>query len=141
MADDQEVDLADRYVALWNEPDRDTRRELLRAVWVEDGVHRLDPPKDLRDSAAAIGFRRPALEARGYEELEDRVSRAHEEFVAHGEFVFRHVDDVGRIGNLVKFHWQMLRTDGGDVAAAGLEILVVDDDDLRIREDYQFVER
>lgn len=101
-----EVDLADRYVALWNEPDRDARRQLLRGLWADNAVHRLQPPEEMRASARAIGFPDAMLEARGHEQLEWRVSRAYDEFVAPGMHAFRRRDDVARVGNIVKFHWR-----------------------------------
>ena len=30
-------ELADRYVALWNEPDPDQRRRMIAGLWTEDG--------------------------------------------------------------------------------------------------------
>ena len=30
---------ADRYVAVWNEPDPEERRARIAAMWIEDGVH------------------------------------------------------------------------------------------------------
>jgi hypothetical protein len=29
--------LVDRYVALWNEPDPDARRKMIRELWAPDG--------------------------------------------------------------------------------------------------------
>jgi len=40
---------------------------------------------------------------------------------------------------VVKFNWDMVPSGGGDVAGAGLEILVLDEDG-RIETDYQFIE-
>jgi hypothetical protein len=34
------IELADRYVAVWNEPSREARRAAVRDLWAEDGVHR-----------------------------------------------------------------------------------------------------
>ena len=31
--------LADRYVAVWNEPDEQRRRDAIAALWVPDGRH------------------------------------------------------------------------------------------------------
>jgi hypothetical protein len=45
-------ELVDRYVAVWNEPDADRRRECIAALWAEDGAHFT-----------------PSLEARGYREM------------------------------------------------------------------------
>jgi hypothetical protein len=134
-----EIDLADRYVALWNEPDAGARRGLLRALWSDGAVHRLRPPEEMRAAARAVGFPDALLEARGHDELERRVTRAYHEFVSPGTFVFRSRDDVARLGNVVKFHWEMVPKEGGDVAGVGLEFLIVDDE-LRILEDYQFIE-
>ncbi|HEX8861242.1 MAG TPA: hypothetical protein VGC06_19535, partial [Actinomycetes bacterium] len=68
-----------------------------------------------------------------------RVTRSYEEFVAPGEFVFRPRDNVARLGNVVKFNWEMVPVGGGEAAGVGLEILILDDDG-RIRIDYQFIE-
>jgi hypothetical protein len=39
-------DLVGRYVALWNEPDPDTRRATIRELWSSDGSHVLvNPPE------------------------------------------------------------------------------------------------
>jgi hypothetical protein len=36
--------LVDRYVALWNEPDRDIRRNAIRDLWAPDGAQVLVDP-------------------------------------------------------------------------------------------------
>ncbi len=136
MSDLQE--LTDRYVAVWNEPDGDRRRKLLRELWTEDGVQILQPPREIREASAALGMT-ATLEARGHVALEARVTRSYEDFVAPGEFVFRPRDNVARLNEIVKFNWEMVRTAGDEVAAVGLEILVLGDDG-RIRIDYQFIE-
>ena len=46
------TELADRYVALWNEPDPDRRRQLIAGLWTEDGSHILQPPQEIREVAA-----------------------------------------------------------------------------------------
>jgi hypothetical protein len=48
-------------------------------------------------------------------------------------------DNADRLRDVVKFNWEMVPAAGGDAAAAGLEILVLDDDG-RITADYQFIE-
>ena len=83
------ADLVERYVALWNDPDPDARRSAIQALWAQDGAQILQPPVQMRAEAAAIGFGAPTLEARGHAELELRVARAHQEFVATGEYLFR----------------------------------------------------
>ena len=42
------AELADKYVALWNEPDADRRRRMIAKLWAEDGRHILQPPQEIR---------------------------------------------------------------------------------------------
>jgi hypothetical protein len=130
-------DLVDRYVALWNEPDADRRRRAVAELWTEDAVHFLQPPQEVREAAAALDVT-AVFQARGHRELDARVGRAYEQFVAPGEYSFRSQGTDARIGDVVKFRWEMVST-GGVVAAVGLEFLVLDADG-RIRLDYQFIE-
>ena len=132
-------ELADRYVALWNEPDPDLRRAAIAELWTEDGVHILQPPEEMRDIAARPGIALTArLEARGHAALETRAESAYEAFVAPGQFNFRRRDDAERLADVVKFRWEMVSHDG-QVAGVGLEFLVLAPDG-RIRCDYQFIE-
>ena len=136
----QTIDLAERYVAMWNEADPDARRGVIRELWAEDAAHILQPPQEMRETAATIGFFAPVLEARGRRALEARVERAHEEFVASGEYVFRPRGDTIQLGDVVKFGWEMIRVAGGEQAGAGVEFVILDVHG-RIRADYQFIER
>jgi hypothetical protein len=131
-------ELADRYVAVWNEPDADRRRKAITQLWTQDGVQLLQPPQEVREAAMRLGLT-PTLEARGHDELKVRVTRSYEEFIAPGKFVFRARDNVARLRNVVKFNWEMVPTGSGEAAGAGLEILILDDDG-RIQIDYQFIE-
>ncbi|GAA0247349.1 hypothetical protein [Cryptosporangium japonicum] len=131
--------LADRYAAVWNEPDADRRRARIAELWAPDGVHVLQPPEELRKAAAELGFDRSTLEARGAESLEFRIRRAYDSFVAPGAYRFRARPDAERLADVVKFHWEMVGHDDGEVAAVGCEVLVLDRDG-RIARDYQFIE-
>jgi len=131
--------LAEQYAALWNEPDPNVRRTIIRMLWAPDGEHILDPPQELRRPAQALGFEAPTLEMRGYGTIETRAARAYEEFVAPGEYVFRPRDNAARLRNIVKFNWEMVSTTTGNVAGVGLEVLVLNDQG-HISIDYQFVE-
>jgi hypothetical protein len=131
-------DLADRYVALWNEPDPDRRRELIEGLWTEDGSHILQPPQEMREIAAGPGLGLVAtLEARGYAELEARAATAYEQWVGSGTMTFRRRDDVEQLGDVVKFHWEGVSPDG-EVTGVGLDFLVLGPDG-RILRDYQFI--
>ncbi|MEW1887860.1 hypothetical protein ACGFR6_14135 [Streptomyces sp. NPDC048567] len=139
MADIDIHELTDRYVAVWNEPDAERRRAAVRALWAADAIHVLRPPQEVREVAEGLGFDRLLLEARGYDALDFRVTRAHEEFVAPGTFVFRSRGNADRIRDVVKFNWEMAPRDGGEAAGVGLEVLVLGPDG-RIVSDYQFIE-
>jgi len=139
MIDINPRELVGRYVAVWNEPDAELRRKAIHDLWTENGVHILQPPQEIRKAAAGLGFTSTTLEARGYDALEVRVTRAYQEFVAPGEFTFNPRDNADRLDNVVKFNWEMVPSGGGEVAGVGLEILVLDEDG-RIKTDYQFIE-
>jgi hypothetical protein len=133
------AELADRYVAVWNEPDPDRRSAAVAGLWTEDGAHILQPPEEIAEIAARPGTGLTArLEAVGHAALEARVTSAYEEFIAPGEFSFRRRDDVERLADVVKFRWEMVSKDG-EVAGVGLEFLVLAHDG-RIRRDFQFIE-
>jgi hypothetical protein len=139
MTDIDPQELVRRYVAVWNEPDAELRRKAIHHLWAEDGAHILQPPQEIRRAAAELGFPSTTLQARGHDELEVRVTRAYQEFVAPGEFTFQPRDNADRLGNIVKFNWEMIPTGGREAAGAGLEILILDEDG-RIKTDYQFIE-
>jgi hypothetical protein len=132
--------LADRYLALWNEPDADRRRRMIAELWTEGGRHVLQPPQEIRGIAAQPGIGLTAiLEARGYEEIEARVSSAYEHWVGSEGLRFRGRDDADRLGDVVKFHWEAVDKDG-ETFAVGLNVIVLAADG-RIERDYTFVER
>ncbi|MFC7530597.1 hypothetical protein [Actinoplanes sp. GCM10030250] len=139
MADIDLKNLTDLYVSVWGEPDAERRRDTIRRLWSADAVHVLQPPQEMRQAAEGLGFDRLVLEARGHDALESRVTRAYEEFVAPGTFVFRSRGDADRLQDVVKFRWEMVPRTGGDPAGTGLEILLLGPDG-RIVSDYQFIE-
>jgi hypothetical protein len=129
----------ERYVALWNEPDTAARRAAIRQLSAADGTQVLEPPEDITAAAAVLGFPAPLLEVRGHDELEVRVTRAHEEFVAPGRYAFRARRNAARLRDVVKFNWEMVEVADGTVAAVGLDVFVLDGEG-RIRVDHQWVE-
>jgi hypothetical protein len=133
------AELAEKYFALWNEPDADRRRRMIAELWTEDGRHILQPPQEIRAIAAQPGIGLTAiLEARGYEAIEARVASAYEHWVGSEGLSFRGRDDAERLGDVVKFHWEAVSPEG-DVAAVGL-VFVILGEDGRIRRDYVFIE-
>src|ERR671918_1194136 len=132
------AELAEKYVALWNEPDADRRRRMIAALWAEDGRHILEPPQEIRAIAAQPGIALTAiLEARGYEQIEARATSAYEHWVGSEGLSFRGRDDADRLGDVVKLHWEAVAKDG-TVPAVGLSFLVLAADG-RIERDYTFV--
>ena len=135
---DDSKQLADRYLALWNEPDADRRRRMIAELWTEDGTHILQPPQEIRAIAAQPGIGLTAiLEAQGYAAIEARTASAHEHWVGSEGLSFRGRDDAERLGDVVKLHWEAVAKDG-TVVAVGLSFLVLAADG-RIERDYTFV--
>jgi hypothetical protein len=138
MSSRSAAELANRYFALWNEPDADRRRRMIAELWTEDGRHILQPPEEIREIAARPGIGLTAiLEARGYEEIEARATSAYEHWVGSEGMSFRGRDDAERLGDVVKFHWEAVTKDGA-LFAVGLNFLVLAADG-RIERDYTFV--
>ncbi|MGW5350736.1 hypothetical protein ACWERV_09480 [Streptomyces sp. NPDC004031] len=129
---------ADRYIAVWNEPDPGERRKAVELLWSDDALQVLQPPQAMREEAEKIGMRTVVLEARGHDALEFRVRTAYEEFVAPGEADFRVHGDVQRLHDVVRFHWAYVPRDGGEPRGGGLQVLLLALDG-RIATDYQFI--
>jgi hypothetical protein len=130
--------VAEKYLALWNEPDHNRRRRMIAELWTEDGRHILQPPQEIRGIAAQPGIGLTAiLEARGHEEIAARAASAYEHWVGSEGLRFRRRDDADRLGDVVKFHWEAVTKDG-EVVAVGLDFLVLAAHG-RIERDYTFV--
>lgn len=113
----------ERYINIWNEPDTDSRRATIRALWQEDAHHLAR-----------------TLEAIGHAGIETRVANAYEKWVKEKGNVFRLRDGVDGHHNTVKLRWEMLPASGGEVISIGFDFLVLGEDG-RIRTGYQFIER
>jgi hypothetical protein len=132
------AEFAQKYLALWNEPDADRRRRTIAELWTEDGRHILQPPQEIRAIAARPGLAMTAiLQARGYREIEARAASVYEHWVGSEGLTFRGRDDAERLGDVVKFHWEAVAK-GGELFAVGLVLFVVAADG-RIERDYTFV--
>ena len=57
--------LAEKYLALWNEPDAERRRQGVTALWTDDALHVLQPPEAVRQAAAALAVE-STFQARGH---------------------------------------------------------------------------
>jgi hypothetical protein len=129
---------AEKYIALWNEPEAERRRRMIAELWTQDGRHILQPPQEMREIAARPGIALPAiLEARGHEQIEARATSAYEHWVGSEGLSFRGRDDADRLGDVVKLHWEAVAGDG-EAVAVGLSFLVLAADG-RIERDYTFI--
>jgi hypothetical protein len=115
-------DFIARYVATWNEPDADIRRDSISRVWSEQ---------------AAL-FNRVS-EYRGHTGIEEAVTRSYDLFVARG-FLFRPREELASHHGAIRFTWEMITSADRKVDSIGTQFLVLDDDG-RIRLDYQFIEK
>jgi hypothetical protein len=132
------AEVAETYVALWNQPDADRRRRMIAGLWAEDGRHVLQPPEEIRAIAAQPGIAMtPILTARGHAEIEARAASVYEHWVGSEGLSFRGRDDADRLDDVVKLHWEAVARDGA-VAAVGLSVLVLAADG-RIDRDYTFI--
>ena len=132
--------LADRYMALWNEPDADRRRRMIAETL--DGGRVTDPPAapgDARDrSEPRYRAGRHTRGAGTLLELEARATASYDHWVGSEGLSFRGRDDAERLGEVVKFHWDAVTNDG-ETAAVGLNVLVLAADG-RIERNYTFVD-
>src|SRR4051794_29241349 len=130
--------LADRYMALWNEPDADRRGRMIAELWTEDGSPILQPPQETREIAASPGIGLAAtLEARGHSELQARATTSYEHWVGSEALSLRARHDAQSLGDVVKFHWEAI-ADDGSTAAVGLNVRVLAADG-RVQRNYTFV--
>jgi hypothetical protein len=112
--------LVDRYLALWNEADPSVRRTTIETQWAPNAANYT-----------------VNIEAVGHDAIENRVTAAHEKYVATGEHRFQlHEPYVAHHG-AVRVWWEMVAVADGTVAAVGQEFLVLDDRG-RIVSDHQF---
>ena len=112
--------LADRYAALWNQPDAQKRRMEIEALWHAHGSH-------------FVGTRA----VHGFDDLMERVTGSWERTVRNTGNQFRAHRDAQQLQKAVTFHWEMIRPSDQAVLARGLEFLVLDEAGL-ILVDYQF---
>jgi len=132
-------ELADRYVALWNERDAAVRRRAIAELYTPDAQHLVQPPEEIRRVAAQPGIGLTAiLEARGHGEIEARVASAHEHWVGSEGLTFLRRDAAEQLDDVVTFRWEAL--DGsGERVAGGRQVFVLAADG-RIGRDLTFVD-
>jgi hypothetical protein len=129
-------ELADRYIAMFNDSDPERRRAAVKELWSAGAVQVLNPPQEVREVADTLAMS-PIFESRGHAELEARVTRAYEQF--SDKYEFRRSEDAGRLQDVLTFRWEAILRDTGEPDGAGRHVLMLDPDG-RIRRDYLFVD-
>lgn len=141
LNDNELARFAEQYAAQWNEADADTRGKQIRELWAPTGAQTLvDPPIEMREEAERLQFPMPALEVRGHDAMDRRVTRAYEMFIESGEYEFAVQEAPIRLpAGLIGVSWTMVAKADGTVAGGGFEVIGLDDEG-RILSDHQFIE-
>lgn len=107
-----------RYLAVWSEPDPESRRAAIAGLWAPDGTEFVE-----------------GAQFRGHAELDARITRAYQEFVATGRYAVTAASDAARHDDIVTFTVR-LTTPAGEIAWAARVFLLLDADGV-ILQDYQ----
>jgi hypothetical protein len=97
----------DSYFAMWNEPDRAKRLEVIAQAWTPES-HYVDPLSDVT----------------GYEGLADMVEGVRAQFVGAS---LQRTGDIDTHHNVLRFPWNATGTDGS-VIVEGIDVCVLADD-------------
>ena len=114
-------ELVDRYVAVSNEPNANTRRSGIVELWASNGTY-------ISETAVS----------EGHSAIEAEAARVYNAFVAKG-FAFSSANHSQAHHNVVSFGWQMRAELSEEVKAAGSDLLILDEG-RRIRFDYRYDE-
>ena len=112
--------VVDRYMAVWNEPDAESRRQAVAALWTEDGTY--------TDPLAAV---------EGHEAIAAMIVGVREQFPG---LVFRSLGDIDAHYDIARFGWELVPEGGGESLVVGFDVAVVADDG-RLRHVYGFLDK
>ncbi|GAA2246202.1 MULTISPECIES: nuclear transport factor 2 family protein [Kitasatospora] len=104
MTDLQQV--AERYIAVWNETDQAARRKLIDELWAEDG-----------------GYTDPLVDVRGRDAIDATIGAAQAQFPG---LVFT-LGPVDAHHHLARFTWD-LGPAGAEALVVGFDVVTVDED-------------
>lgn len=113
-------EVAERYIAAWNEADADARRNAVAELWTEDGTY--------TDPLAAVA---------GHEAIEAVISGVREQFPNH---VFGLIGGVDSHHDIARFSWGLVPEEGGEATVIGFDVAVVADGG-RIRNVFGFLDK
>jgi hypothetical protein len=113
------TDLAERYLACWNETDPAARRRLIESHWAADATY-IDPVAD----------------ARGHDALDATIAAVQAQFPG---FVFTQLDDMDAHHQQARFGWG-LGLPGEEPVVEGFDVVVLDTEG-RIERVYGFLDK
>jgi SnoaL-like domain len=113
------TELAQRYLACWNETDAATRRELIEQTWCDDATY-VDP----------------LAQAQGWPAIDATIAAVQGQFP---DFVFTSVGPVDAHHQQARFQWG-LGPAGADPIVVGFDVVVTADDG-RIRSVIGFLDQ
>jgi hypothetical protein len=103
----QFTDIAQRYVAAWNETDPQARQDRVADLWAADGTY-VDPLADVQ----------------GRDQIATLIAAVQDQFPG---FRFRLAGDVDGHHHLARFSWE-LGPEEGPAPVAGSDVVTLDDD-------------
>jgi hypothetical protein len=121
MTNQANDEFVQQFMEMWNEPDDETRRKTVEALFAPQGANYT-----------------PTLEAAGHAEIDARVKRSFDKWVASGHRFRQAPTPAQAHHSAVRVPWEMVKVADGEVAATGVEYLLLDGDG-RILSDHQFV--
>jgi hypothetical protein len=101
------TDLAERYLACWNETDAETRRTLIERTWHQDAV-----------------YTDPVADAHGIDAIDATIAAVQNQFPG---FVFTQVGDVDAHHQQARFQWG-LGPAGAEPVVIGFDVVVTGED-------------
>jgi hypothetical protein len=114
------LQIVERYIAAWNEKDAQRRRELVDALWAEDG-----------------SYTDPLADAHGREEIAGLIGAVQQQFP---DFVFTLGGDVDAHHEQARFAWHLGPAGAAEPVVVGFDVAVLNGGG-QIRSVYGFLDK
>ncbi|MFI6683924.1 nuclear transport factor 2 family protein [Streptomyces sp. NPDC050485] len=111
----------EKYVASWEEPNAELRRQVISELWAEDAI-----------------YKNPFVEFRGRDGVEAAVTQAYDLFVTKG-YTFK-VVKLDTSQDAVRYTWEMTLPGASEPEAVGTQVVVLDENG-RMANDHQFIDK
>ena len=114
--------VVDRYIAVWSVADPADRAKAVANLWSDHGIEYIEGKQYI-----------------GHDALTERVTEAHEAFVATAAYTAAGGDDATAHGDIVTFTIRLDHAHGEDAGetAWSARVFLLLDEQGRVREDYQ----